>query len=103
MTRPPGSTVVDVGIDLLKFSAKVFQLKNTGAQPLTQAKVQATNIDASIRQASDWEDIDTSTFGTLASGATKSLLVNLDSRRYWRIQCASTSGTTIVAALAAGG
>lgn len=99
----PGPTTVEVGIDLLKFDEKCFQLKNTGANALTSAKVQTTNIPAEQRQASDWEDFDTTTFATLAAGATKSLMVSKDCHRYWRVQAAVAAGTTIVAVLTAAG
>ncbi len=102
-TGPSPNAPIDCGIDLLKFSTKSFQLINRGAQPLTAAKVQVTNVPAEQRQASDWVDFDTTTFATLAAGTTKQLTVNLDVNRYWRIQCGSTNGTTIDAILTAGG
>lgn len=95
----PGTTAVDVGLDLLKFDKKCIQLKNVGANALTACVVQTTNVPAEARVASDWETFDSTTFTTLAAGATKSLQVANDCHRFWRVQATCAAGTTIEAYL----
>ncbi len=95
----PGTTAVDVGLSLLKYDKKAIQLKNVGLNALTACVVQATNVPAELRQASDWETIDSTTFATLAAGATKSLQIANDCRWFWRVQATCAAGTTIEAYL----
>src|SRR5262249_53092700 len=92
--KTPSGPAVEVGLDLLRYDIKCFFLKNASAtNPLNAVQLQATNIPAEQRQASDWETIDDTTFKFQAAGAAKSRIVGPgDSRRYWRFQASSTNG-----------
>ncbi len=94
-------SAVDVGVDLKSFDTKTFFLKNTGPNPINLAQLQATNVAAEQRTATDWETIDATTFQFQAAGTSKSRVVNGDSRRYWRLQASSTNGAVVVANITA--
>ena len=85
-------------VDLLKYVTKTFTLDNTGSNALTAAKIQTSALDSPSTDpanTTDWEDQDTTTFATLAAGATKSKTFTDDVRRWWRVLATSASGTTV--------
>jgi len=82
--------------DLSHFRTKSFGVKNTGANALTAALIEATHVSPSAVDA-DWETVDNAAFATLASGAFKSFNVADDARPYWRLKLTSAAGSTVKA------
>ena len=99
------TTIVIPPINLLRFDKKTFSVKNLGSFAWASANLQATSVEVPgvagvgpgpSGDAADWEDIDTTTFATLAAGAYKSKQISTDSRKWWRL-IATVSSTASIA------
>lgn len=108
-------TVVLGPVDLLRYDVKCFTVRNpsgAGQNALSTAKIQSTVVegtpDAVTGAATpstvdaDWEDQDTTTFATLATGTLKSKQFSDDAHRFWRLVATSASGTKLDAWIDAG-
>lgn len=81
-------------LDIGRHNVKTFTVKNAGSNPLTAAKIQAQSDNPDAPDA-DWEDVDTTTFASLAAAGVKSVNIADDARQYWRVKLTSTLGTTV--------
>jgi hypothetical protein len=110
-------TVVVAPVDLIKYDRKCFSIRNApGGQAFNTGKVQSTRIENPLQDSSgrtvgwvpsstdaDWEDVDTTTFATLASGAFKTAVVKEDARKWFRVVATVASTTTTVQAFVTAG
>lgn len=81
-------TTVLASTEIVSYARVAITVKNTGSNALSNCLVEFSPDGTS------WEVWDTSTFGTLASGAIVSMQLDGNSRRYIRIEARSASGTT---------
>lgn len=84
-------SIIFASTDLLSYSTKCITIMNDGANTIDNITVQTSPDDT------NWEDYDTATFASLTSGTIKSLQINLDSHKYWRVTASSSndSSTTV--------
>ncbi len=98
-------TIVIPPINLLRFDKKTFSIKNQGPAAFNSGKIQSTHVEKprgpTVKPEgepsdtdSDWEDVDTTTFTTLAAAAFKSVTIKDDSRKWWRVVATVAAGTT---------